>query len=277
VIAFSVVERAPGAANGTLPGVAWRTCVREITFIEPGAALDGQPGVLHGETAYAHLLEIICGLNSPMLGETEVMHQFKQFAAGLDGAWRELSQTLLADARTIRARHLIGLGSRSYGSAVRRHLRDCPRAAVLGTGILAGEVLPFLADGHRIVDLWGRRDAFDTRLPRVTYRRLDRSATFEDAAALVIAAPVTASDVERLAARYREVTMVIDLRAEGAHDPPPRVAPIVTLADVFDEVQRAEHGAGGRVAAARSAARQCAHAFATRAKLNPSGWHDLCA
>jgi glutamyl-tRNA reductase len=277
VIAFSVVERAPGAASGTLPGVAWRTCVREITFVESGAALDGQPDVLHGETAYAHLLEIICGLESPMLGETEVMHQFKQFAAGLDGAWRELTQLLLADARAIRARHLIGLGSRSYGSAVRRHLRECPRAAVLGTGILAGEVLPFLADGHRIVDLWGRRDAFETRLRRVTYRRLDRLATFDDAAALVIAAPVTAGDIERLAARYREVTMVIDLRAEGVQDPPPRVAPVVTLTDVFDEVQRAECNAGGRVAAARSAARRCAHAFATRAKLNPSGWHDLCA
>ena len=277
MIAFSVVERPPEAANGTLPGVAWRTCVREITFLEPGAVPDAQPGVLHGEIAYAHLLEVICGLRSPMLGETEVMHQFKQFAAGLDGAWRELSQMLLADARAIRSRHLIGLGSRSYGSAVRRHLRDCPRVAILGTGILASEVLPFLADGHRIVDLWGRRDSFETLLHRVNYRQLDDAATFDDSASLVIAAPVTSSDIGRLAARYRDVAVLIDLRAEGAHDQPPPVAPIVTLADVFSEMQRSECGADGRVAAARRAAQSCARAFATRAKLNPSGWHDLCA
>jgi glutamyl-tRNA reductase len=278
VIAFSVIERAPGAANGPLPGVAWRTCVREITFVEPGAPAAGDPRALHDETAYAHLLEVICGLDSPMFGETEVMHQFKQFAEGLvQGPWRELSQMLLADARAVRARHLIGLGSRSYGSAVRRHVRDCHRVAVIGTGILAREVVPFLADGSRRVDLWGRRDSFDTDLPLVTYHRLGERRAFDDAAALVVAAPVTSLDIVGLGSRYCEVTLLIDLRAEGVQDPPPPLAPIVTLAEVFDEVQRAERSVDGRVAAAKVDIRRHARAFATRAKLNPSGWHDLCA
>ena len=278
MIAFSVIERAPGAAGVQLPGVAWRTCVREITFVEPGDGPAGDPHALHDETAYAHLLEVICGLDSPMFGETEVMHQFKQFAEGLTpGPWRELSQMLLADARAVRARHLIGLGSRSYGSAVRRHLRDCPRVAIVGTGILAREVVPFLADGSRRVDQWGRRDSFETALPLVTYHRLDERRAFDDAAALVIAAPVTSLDIVGLGSRYREVTMLVDLRAEGVQDPPPPLAPIVTLADLFDEVQRAERGVDGRVSAAKADIRRHAHAFATRAKLNPSGWHDLCA
>lgn len=278
MIAFSVIERSPGTANGPLPGVAWRTCVREITFVESGAALAGQPDALHGETAYAHLLEVICGLDSPMLGETEVMHQFKQFAAGLEhGPWRELSQMLLADARAIRTTHLIGLGSRSYGSAVRRHLRDCPHVAIVGTGLLAREVMPFLADGHRRVDQWGRRDECETSLPMVTYRRLNDRQAFDAAAALVIAAPLTSLDILHLGSRYREVTVLIDLRAEGVHDPPPPLAPIVTLADVFGEVQRAVRTVDGRVSAALSDIKHRAHAFATRAKLNPSGWHDLCA
>lgn len=273
MIAFSVVERSPGTATGPLPGVAWRTCVREITFVEPGvAALAGEPGALHGETAYARLLEVICGLDSPMLGETEVMHQFKQFAAGLEqGPWRELSRMLLADARTIRARHLIGLGSRSYGSAVRRHLPECSHVAIVGTGLLAREVLPFLADGTRHVDHWGRSATIEASLSGVTYHRLDSDDSFEDATALVIAAPVSAIDIGRLAARYRDVIVVIDLRAEGVDDPPPALAPIVTLADVFNEVQRAEQSAGGRVLAAKTEVERCAKAFATRAKLNPSG------
>jgi glutamyl-tRNA reductase len=250
--------------------------VREITFVEPGVAADGDPGAFHDETAYAHLLEVICGLDSPMFGETEVMHQFKQFAEGLSGPWRELSQMLLADARAVRARHLIGLGSRSYGSAVRRHLRDCPRVAIVGTGLLAREVVPFLADGRR-VDQWGRRAAFDTAHPSVTYLCLDEGHAFDDAAALVIAAPVTSVDIMGLGSRYRDVTVLIDLRAEGVQDPPPPLAPIVTLAEIFDEVQRAQHGVDGRVSAAKSDIRRYARAFATRAKLNPSGWHDLCA
>ena len=58
---------------------------------------------------------------------------------------------LLADARTVRARLLMGLGSRSYGSAVRRHIRVAP-VALVGTGMLAQEILPFL----------GRRTAAST-------------------------------------------------------------------------------------------------------------------
>ncbi len=277
MIGFSVIERAPGAANGPLPGVSWRTCVREITFVEADAAAV-EPGALHDEAAYAHLLEVICGLDSPMFGETEVMHQFKQFADGLaQGPWRELSQMLLADARTVRSRHLIGLGSRSYGSAVRRHLRDCSRVALVGTGILAREVVTFLADGGRQIDQWGRRESFATIHPSVTYRRLDDRRAFDDAVALVIAAPVSSLDIVGLASRYREVSVLIDLRAEGVQDPAPAMAPIVTLADVFDEVKRAERSVDGRVSAAKAEIRRHARAFATRAKLNPSGWHDLCA
>jgi hypothetical protein len=111
----------------------------------------------------------------------------------------------------------------------------------------------------------------------VTYHRLDERRAFDEATALVIAAPVTSLDIVALGSRYREITVLIDLRAEGAQDPPPPLAPIVTLADVFDEVHRAERGADGRVSAAKSDIRRHARAFATSAKLNPSGWHDLCA
>ncbi len=276
MIPFSVIERAAGAAGGPLPGVSWRTCVREISFVEP-STVAGHPKALHDETAYAHLLEVICGLDSPMFGETEVMHQFKQFAEGLQGAWRDLCQMLLADARAVRARHLIGLGSRSYGSAVRRHLRDCPRVAIVGTGILAREVVPFLADGGRPVDQWGRRDSFETAHPSVTYRRLDERRGFDATVGLVIAAPIRSLDIVGLASRYREVMLLVDLRAEGVQDPPPPLAPIVMLADIFDEVKRAERSVDSRLSAAKADIRRHSRAFATRAKLNPSGWHDLCA
>ena len=70
--------------------------------------------------AYRLLLEILCGLRSPMVGETQVMGQFKAFLASLDRehAWvNRVGQRLLTDARDVRTRHLQGLGSRSYGSA----------------------------------------------------------------------------------------------------------------------------------------------------------------
>ncbi len=261
----------------------WRTCLREIAFIDPRGSVSGGDA-LRDSAAYAHLLHVICGLSSPIAGETEVMHQFKIFVASLPAehaAIREIGQRLLADARTIRARHLVGLGSRSYGSAVRRHVRDVPRVALVGTGMLASDVLAFVADEGRSVDVWGRRETVDLALPPgVAYRRLDEPVSAPvagDETVMVVAAPLSSDGIARMAARYRRLVRLVDLRAEGVDDPPPPVAEIVTLQDVFAEVSRAVRGVDRRVAAARREIERCALAYVTREKLRPSGWHDLCA
>ncbi len=275
------MQQPSGAGRWPASAIVWRTCVREIAFADSCAAVPPGAAAWENEAAYAHLLEVICGLHSPMVGETEVLHQFKVFTGALpaEEPWlRELGQSLLNDARTIRAKHLIGLGSRSYGSAVRRYVGHVPRVAVAGTGLLAHEVLPFLIRFDRRVDVWGRREAIDPIDPSVTYRRYDAElAPVDDPTALVIAAPLPSAAIARLAARYRALALLIDLRAEGVEDPPPPVAPLVTLADVFAGVQEASRAVDVRVAAAKDDIRQLARGYVTRAKLNPSGWHDLCA
>lgn len=260
----------------------WRTCLRDIAFVEHGTAISAPAALFQDDAAYAHLLAVICGLESPIIGETEVMSQFKIFVAGLPSehaAIRDVSDRLLADAKVVRARHLVGLGSRSYGSAVRRRVRGCSRIALVGTGILAGEILPFLRDGGRQLDLWGRRDSLPWDLSGITYRRLDANddATFTGRAAIVVAAPIASPDIGRLRQRYADVVRLIDLRAEGRHDPPPPFPSVVTLDDIFVELAAAAHISDRCAASAREEIRRCARAFVTRAKLNPSGWHDLCA
>lgn len=244
-------------------------------------ALPPAARVLHDEAAYAHLLEVICGLHSPMVGETEVLHQFKAFTSGLapeEGSWREIAQLLLADARAVRARHLVGLGSRSYGSAMRRYVGEIPRVAIAGTGMLAREILPFLVRNDRLIDQWGRRESIGGHAGGVTYRQLAApTPPIDDTAALIIAAPLASADIARLAVRYRRLALLIDLRAEGVQDPPPPVAPLVTLADVFAGVEAARRATAVRVSAAQAEIHRRAQAFASRAKVNPSGWHDLCA
>lgn len=218
-----------------------------------------------------------------MVGETEVMHQFRTFVDTLPAehrALQSLGRRLLADARSVRAQHLGGLGSRSYGSAVRRHVRGSDRVAVIGTGMLCREILPFIADDRRLVDVYGRRPGFDSTLASVCYRQIDHPTSetaLEGQTALVIAAPVDAAVIARVMRRYTSLTCVIDLRGEGDAEPVPPVAPIVSLADIFNEMQRAAQATDRRVAAAKADIARCARAFATRAVLNPSGWHDLCA
>ena len=276
-----MVQRPPNAPALAAGLPVWRTCIRQLALIDQGAAIPPDVQAWHNEAAYSHLLEVVCGLHSPIVGETEVLHQFKVFADEVSAShpqWRELCTQLLADARTIRAAHLIGLGSRSYGSVVRRHVRSESRVAVIGTGVLAAKIVPFLVRADRVIDLWGRRPHCSITAAGLTYRQLSsRPLVFEDPAALIVAAPLHSSAIADLVSRYRAPMRLIDLRAEGVDDPPPPVAPIVSLADVFAEFDEVARKNSHRVAAATAAIAQCARAVASRAKLNPSGWHDLCA
>jgi glutamyl-tRNA reductase len=278
---FSVVQWVPGQGAAVSGGIVWRTCLREIAFVTDGSPLPDAVEALHDEAAYAHLLTVICGLGSPIIGETEVMAQFKAFATALpaeQAALKELSERLLIDARVVRARHLTSLGSRSYGSAVRRHIKEFARVAVIGTGMLAQEILPFVPGDNRVVDLWGRRESPDWLPAGIAYRRLDDSArqVFDGRTALVVAAPLTAIEIQSLCRYYADVALLIDLRGEGRTDPVSSPS-LITLDDVFAEIQAAAATSDQKAAAAREAIRDCARGFATRAKLNPSGWHDLCA
>jgi glutamyl-tRNA reductase len=232
--------------------------------------------------AYSMLLEILCGLRSPMLGETQVLGQFKVFlgSLGSDEDWlKRLGQRLLADAREIRTAHLQGLGSRSYGSAVRRHLAGCTHAVLIGTGKLADEVLPFLADEGRSVDQWSRRDDASANVAGVKSWVVDRA---EDApivaggVVLVIAAPIPSAGVERVAVRYPGLERVIDLRAEV--DRPLHVsASVVTLHDLFAQMSAANAFATRHVDAARADIVRRSRGYELREELRPFGWDDLCA
>lgn len=283
MVDFCVWQRSPQASQNASPWPVFRTCRREIAFADAVAAPPFDTDALTGEEAYTHLLQVICGLDSPMIGETEVMHQFRTFVDTLPAehqGLQALGRRLLADARSVRAQHLSGLGSRSYGSAVRRHVRGCDRVAVIGTGMLCREILPFIADDRRLVDVYGRRPAFDSTLASVCYRQLDSTTcepSLEGQTAVVIAAPVDAAVIAKVARRYASLACVIDLRGEADAEPVPPLAPIVSLTDIFNEMQRAAQAADRRVAAAKADIARCARAFATRAVLNPSGWHDLCA
>lgn len=279
---FSVHQSVPGQRPAAAGGVVWRTCLREIAFVANGAPVPDQVDAFQDEAAYAHLLEVICGLRSPIVGETEVMSQFKAFAAGLtaeQAALKDLSERLLIDARAVRAKFLTGLGSRSYGSAVRRHLKDVGRVSLIGTGMLAQEILPFVVGDGRIVDLWGRRESLEWNTTGATYRRLDAVADspFSGRSAMIVAAPIAAAQIAWLQQHYPEMLRLIDLRGEGRTDPPLASTSVITLDDVFGEMQAAAKATERKAAAAREAIRSCAQAFVSRAKLNPSGWHDLCA
>jgi hypothetical protein len=115
---------------------------------------------LSGTDAYTFLLRLACGLESRLAGETEVFGQIKEswrvFSATPSALARELDssvQRLFRDTKEIRAEHLSGLGSASYGSQVRRLLGSATAGPTLlvGAGQLARAVAPWLETGELLL------------------------------------------------------------------------------------------------------------------------------
>lgn len=286
-----IANREPHLAlvNGVPPSdVAapiWRTCLREVAFADEDSddlVRTGQRFV-EGD-AYRVLLEILCGLRSPMVGETQVMGQFKSFLSSLDRqhAWiNRVGQRLLNDAGAVRTKYLQGLGSRSYGSAIRRHLTGCDHAVLVGTGKLAQEVLPFLAGAAARVDQWGRsNESAATGFDSVAYHtldQLDRVPASAQPTVLVIAAPVPTHMVNRIAAHYPALRRVIDLRADLGDGPLDVAAPVISLQMLFAEMEASQDSAAPQIEGARKEIAWRSRQYELRDETRPFGWDDLCA
>ena len=143
-----------------LPRGYWHfaTCLRSIVISEDF----GLPDVLEdyefyqGRQAYGFLLEVVCGLHSPMIGETEIFGQFKDFVCKnkneFNSEMNHIVSHLLQEAKKIRNDFLQNLGCTSYGSLLRKHLRSGNRDIhMIGAGSLSQDILPWfykIKQGH---------------------------------------------------------------------------------------------------------------------------------
>lgn len=103
-----------------------------------------------GQDAYLYLLETICGLKSKLIGENEIVGQFKEaykFYAKAEEKNTKLLlilEKLFKDAKDIRTQYLIGISQKTYASLTRKHLIQKARAqhvVVLGSGQLAEDLI----------------------------------------------------------------------------------------------------------------------------------------
>jgi glutamyl-tRNA reductase len=287
-------ERVPTVLNS----LEWQTCLRRILFLnalESGPmikAIEGIPGVevFRADDAYRFLLEVICGLNSPIVGETAVMGQFKEFAATARFPrtdWgmflRQLTSNLLIDTKRVRHDHLQGIGSQSYGSLVRQHIKGVATVGVIGAGQLAREILPWLV-GKTKVRVFCRNVENSKGLleeyPEVELLPYsDENAGWEQyESALIIAAPVKADQVARwVRAQHTRFIECLDLRGEAATDPVRLATPVIKLSELFESLRAERERLASHVEAARSEITQLAQRQSQRVQFRPFGWEDLCA
>jgi glutamyl-tRNA reductase len=269
--------------------------------------------VYKGADAYEFLLNIACGLESRMVGETEVLGQFKdawrRYVANDNGAgdsWQmralePIFQKLFEDIKTIRSRYLQNLGQGSYGSQVRRLLNQARLrrpTVVVGAGAFAESILPWLSGQevwltnrslHKARALADKLEGcFDAPGPFFgnPIRVVAPEEAFSARAHLVLAVPGTSQDMGRWAAAAALLApqglVIFDLGEPAvlsAFAPGSGLqssATIVTLNDLYEEQRKYEQVRDIEVAKARRAIEELALKRVSQESITHiHGWEDL--
>ncbi|MEK7357107.1 MAG: hypothetical protein AAB250_11705, partial [Bdellovibrionota bacterium] len=241
------------------------------------------------EDAYKFLLEVICGLRSPLLGETEVYGQFKTTVAQLaipatpwGGLLARTFKNLFEDAKRIRQAHLEELGSQSYGSVLRREIKGLSNVHILGAGQLVREILPWIAKDGIAITIHCRDEAKVTRelgdiAEKVKIVSLAMKADLGGADALVVAAPVAASFIESWMRGPSRPALAVDLRANSAVDVPGGFTKVLDLGQILSRLTANKDLLQARKRAALEAIESAVAARARHVEYRPFGWDDVCA
>jgi len=288
----SIAEPAPALAGESL---LWRTCLRQI-LIGPAAVLDDvelhpEDHVYRGDEAFRFCLEIVCGLHSPLVGETEVFGQFKNaIRAWLEGddfrsELRRFFQAVIEDAKKVRAAHLAGIGGQSYGSLLRKELSGVSEVHVIGAGHLAEEILPWIHKDGTQVHVHARRVEHAQRLreahANLRVHALNGRAPLSAAGAIVIAAPVSSEWVTQWIHPVNgRIDQIADLRGESVHDPLSEAdlqGRVIHFRDLLEKISANRSFLESRRLAALEMISQISAHRARRIEYRPFGWDDVCA
>lgn len=168
---------------------------------------------LRSRKSVDHLFRVAAGLDSVILGETEVLGQVRTAlrtateARTADLSLRQLFEAAVEVGRRVRATTRLGEGRRSLGDSVWAVLageKFCDRVLVVGAGQAAASILDAAPDAVRqAVDVVNRTDHHARRLASRTgagFRPFERLLEAADRAQLcILAAPLDPALVLRLA------------------------------------------------------------------------------
>lgn len=258
-------------------GLIWATCLRSIAVVTPEFQTQAGEQLFRGLEAYEFLMQVICGLHSPLVGETEVFGQFKTFAI----QWAEarpqmvpLIQRLLSDAKAIRSEHLNQIGVQSYGSWVRKNL--VPGVVhIVGGGQLAREVLPY-------VEKQASQVVLHVRDPRKVDFFTGEVQKFETCGfkggTVILAAPVSAEETLQWMGE-RGAVQLFDLRETSLVDAvgADRAEQTFLLSQIFTQIEDTKKRLLPVVEKVKSEIAARGGKLAQQGLLRPQGWDDLCA
>lgn len=266
--------------------ILFETCLRKIwiSYHDLNSEISNPQNlesvqILQDDEAYSFLLEVLCGLKSPLIGETEVFGQFKNQVLKTiqpNNPLMKVIMSLMADTKNIRSRHLKNLGSSSYGSLARKHLVGFKSLDIIGAGQFVQSLKPWIEklDIHTHVYTRSPENYASiyegskwTVRPTSEYTPLLAKAP----KALFICAPIDMSafdlTVYNLIIDFRDAQFVGDITHVN----------MKILAEIFQEIEKDNLFAEQKKQDALVSIEQASELYISAMNHRPFGWDDLSA
>lgn len=265
----------------------WTTCLRDIAFIrqenltkyEP--LLNNEDEIYSADLAYKFLLEVLCGMHSEIFGETEVLGQFKIFLQKQEElenplmiAQKSYFQKLLHEVKTVRSEFLTNIGSQSYGSILRKMINKKDKVVIIGSGHLAGEILPWLSQLEIALYARNQKNAqnLKAQFPQIKINDLEFLKSSDQ---ILVCAPIPNEELEKLISSTSASARVIDLRSECELLNPTR--DYVSFSQLMALVQKEQEHLLGIEKSVLNKIEKLSQAFLSTVLIRPFGWDDICA
>jgi glutamyl-tRNA reductase len=266
--------------------LVWKTCRRQIFFLNlesmDKVEVKAQDQLFSSVQAQAFLAEILCGLHSPLIGETEVFGQFKswwkELPDNLDWKIRHQSKidNLFYLVKNIREKILCGQGSPSYGSLLRRQLGKEENVDVLGAGHLVQEIIPWIQEGRKL-RIWCRNpEKVQTLFPELQVLPFSSLEKLSDC--LVIAAPISHGKLDTwlLERKFNKGNKLFDFRVDSTSFMPTGEPQVHwRLNDFFSQSEEYHQAKIELLSRCRQMIEAWHQEQERKSQIRPYGWDDL--
>lgn len=275
----------------------WETCLRKIIFTDSletvvsGKNLD----LYEDEEALTFMLEVLCGLQSKVIGETEIFGQFKQFLETEEAKKisffrnQQFVQFLFKQVKEIREKYITQLGVNSYGAMIRKICQSEDEISLIGYGQLAKKILPWL--GNHKVKIHVRDKSKYQNQKNIQFLNLNEMGFFST---LIIAAPVKTEQIVSLIQSEnpktktdnkftcKPVHKIVDCRSLEEQEqsikqaPQAQKAEVVDLNDLFANAEAKQQRMKSLLPLINQEICQRVRSYLLKAQHRPQGWEDLC-
>lgn len=263
--------------------VIWETCLRKIIFAEDLHYGKNIFELYEDEAALVFLIEVLCGLQSKVIGETEIFGQFKQFIGSKNS--KNISffqnpqfvQFLLKQVKEIREKHINGLGVSSYGSLIRKLCQDKDEVSLIGYGQLAKKILPWI-NQHKV-----KIHVRDKSKHTITLNHeILNLSEMKFNSTVIIAAPIQADILFEIFKSTEKLNRIIDCRSLDLQNQTiktkVRLIPteVFELQDLFASIEAKQDKIRLLLPVIKQEIQERVQAYLLKVQHRPQGWEDLC-